>query len=231
MKRLLATVLLALCPPALQAAPVATLLYEMAEPGVDAAPARYLITPDYLRLDDGAEAGDFVLYDRKARVIYNVVHADRTIGEIHWRAVKQPPPQSLHLNEREVGLGEGAPRVGGRTAVRRQLYAGERLCLDAVVVPGLMPDAVAAMADMQKVLAGEHAALIPHIPADVQDACDLAINVYAPGWPLRFGLPIQQHEYNGRRWSLVDFRADVEMAPTLFTLLADYRRFNITAIK
>lgn len=231
MKRLLAPLLFVLAAPALQAAPAAALLYEMTEPGVDASPARYLITPEYLRLDDGKDTGDYVLYDRKARVIYNVVHGDRTISEIHWRAVKQPPPQRLQLDERELSLGADAPRVGGREVERRQLYAGERLCLDALIVPGLMPDAVAAMAALQQVLAGEHGAMIPHVPADVQDACDLAINVYAPGWPLRFGLLIEQQEYNGRGWSLKDFRADVETASTLFTLPPDYRRFNISNLK
>lgn len=223
--------LLLLVTPGVLAAPAAALLYEMTEPGVEATPARYLITPEYLRLDDGKDTGDYVLYDRKARVIYNVVHRDRTIGEIHWRPVAQPPPEPLELNEKELPLGAEAPRVGGREVQWRQLYAGERLCMDALVVPGLMPDAVATMAAMQQVLAGEHAAMIPHIPADVRDTCDLAINVYSPGWPLRFGLPIEQQEYNGRRWSLRDFRADVETSAALFTLPPNYRRFNISGLK
>ncbi len=231
MKHFLASLACLLCTPVLHAAPASVLLYDMAEPGVEAYPARYLVTPEYLRLDDGVDVGDYVLYDRKAQIIYNVVHGDRTIGEIHARPVQQPKPKSLALKEAQVALGNDAPNVGGRMPTRRQLYAGGRLCLDAVIVPELMPEAVKAMGEMLDVMAGEHAAMIPHIPADMQDNCDLAVNVYAPGWALRFGLPIEQREYNGRRWSLVDFRGDVETADTLFTLPADYRHFNISEIK
>ncbi|MCK9529781.1 MAG: hypothetical protein M0R77_04360 [Gammaproteobacteria bacterium] len=231
MKRVLAVLLFPLLSAAAEATPASVLVYEMAEPGVDGYPARYLVTADYLRLDDGQDAGNYVLYDRRTRIIYNVVHADRTIGEIHWRAVEQPMPQGLRIKEEAVTLGGEAPNVGGRTPFRRQLYVGERLCLDAVVVPELMPDARAAMAAMQDVMAGEHAAMIPHIPADMQDHCDLAVNVYKPGWAARLGLPVEQREFNGRRWSLVDFRAEVETATGLFTLPVDYRRFNISEMK
>jgi hypothetical protein len=231
MKRLLAALTFSLMPAAVVAAPASVLVYEMAEPGVDGYPARYLVTPDYLRLDDGQDAGDYVLYDRRTRIIYNVVHADRTIGEVHWRAVQQPMPRDLRMREEALALGADAPNVGGRTPFRRQLYVGERLCLDAVLVPELMPDARAALAAMQDVMAGEHAAMIPHIPADMQDYCDLALNVYKPGWASRLGLPVEQLEFNGRRWSLVDFRAEVEMAEALFTLPTDYRRFNISEMK
>lgn len=231
MKRLLAALTFSLMSAAVVAESASMLVYEMAEPGVDGYPARYLVTADYLRLDDGQDAGNYVLYDRRTRIIYNVVHADRTIGEVHWRAVEQPMPQGLRIKEEAVMLGGEAPNVGGRTPFRRQLYVGERLCLDAVVVPELMPDARAAMAAMQDVMAGEHAAMIPHIPADMQDVCDLAVNVYRPGWTARLGLPVEQREFNGRRWSLVDFRAGVETAEALFMLPTDYRRFNISEMK
>ena len=44
---------------------------------------RMLVTEDYLRIDSGDEADDFLLYDRQKKIIYNVVVEDETIMELN----------------------------------------------------------------------------------------------------------------------------------------------------
>lgn len=120
-----------------------------------------------------------------------------------------------------------APRVGGRAPVHRYLLANGTRCYDTVSVPGLLEDAAAALGEMREILASEHARVLGSIPADVHEACDLAINLFAADWPMRAGLPLREWNARGYRRVLTGYREEAAVQPALFVLPAGYGRFVV----
>lgn len=56
-----------------QAAGMTVLYYQDQDPGDPPTQTRILVTADFLRMDAGEDTGDFVLLDRRARKVFNVM--------------------------------------------------------------------------------------------------------------------------------------------------------------
>ncbi len=204
--------------------PAIRLVYEEQEPGTQPFSTRYLITADYLRIDDGADSVDFILLDRRTQTIYSTNGEDETILAILYRAREAAPPVALDLAERQEPL-QGAPTIARRHAEHRVYLVNDKRCYDVVAVPGLAEDAVAALRLYRRVLASEHRRLLPHVPAETHEACDLAHNVFAADRHLQHGLPIQEWDQAGYRRALLDIDADYRAEAALFKLPEGFRRF------
>ena len=201
------------------------------EAGTDPYTTRVIVTERWLRMDDGDARGDFVLLDRRAGTVYSVAHEDRSILVIHARPVEAEPPVPLRY-----GLSSepqpGAPRIEGRAPVHFRFTVNGETCREVVAVPGLLPEAVAAMRELQRVMAGEHGANLANTPVDVQRTmlCDLAESIFAPERYLEHGLPIQEWSADGYRRTLVDYERGWKADPALFVLPAGYRRFTVSEV-
>jgi hypothetical protein len=201
------------------------LLYQRADAGGPPYASRVLVTPGYMRMDNGRDDGDFVLFDRKARVIHSVVHSERTVLDIAARKITVEPPMELHVGAERVADPK-MPAVAGHKPVHYRLTVNGKPCYDVVAVPGLLEDAVAARREYRQVLAGEQATTINGTPADMQDPCDLATNTFAPTRQLDYGLPIQESNTAGFRQSLVDFKPNYRVDERLFTLPEGYTHYT-----
>jgi hypothetical protein len=201
------------------------LMYQAHEPGIAPYPSRILVTERYVRMDDGIDEGDYLVFDRESLLISSVNHNDRTVFEIPPREItlKQPMPLQRRNEQQPVA---DAPKVGGTQPEQHLLYVNESLCYSVVAVPGLMGDAVEALRDFRQVLAGEHAKALPDIPADMQQPCDLALHTFHSGWQLQFGLPIQEWDEAGSGQVLVDYRQGFKVDSGLFALPRDYRHYS-----
>ncbi len=142
---------------ALSAAPagdgieVAMLLYEEQEAGTDVYPIRVMVNDRHIRIDDSADEGDFVLLDRETRRLYSISREEQNILVVDYRPVEVKLPAGLELSEVET-TDPAAPRIQGRPTVNRQLLANGEVCLQVVVVPGLMNTAVNGLAEDARVL-------------------------------------------------------------------------------
>lgn len=204
------------------------LLYSIKEPGAGAYPSRMIVTDDYVRMDDGADGGDFVLMERRSGAVHSVTHGDRTVLTIPARPVTIEPPVELHLTSEAVPLGEEAPTIGGRQAVHHRLQVNGSDCYNVVAVPGLLPESVAATLQFRRTLAGQHARTLLRTPADMHKACELAVDTFHPEWALGFGLPIQEWSGDDQRGrALMDFDPQFEAKPSLFELPSDYERLSV----
>lgn len=185
---------------------------------------RLLATDDYLRLDRGAQDTGYILFDRREQVIYSVNHEDASI------LVIDPPPLSEPLRSVSPAVElvpaalAGAPPVGGVKPEQWVLQVDGAVCQSAVVLPGLMPGAVAAYGEYLGRLARQHALALPATPAEFQSACDNAVHVYASDRLLQKGLPLNLWDEQGYRESLVDFRQGFPLAGGEFTLPDGYTR-------
>lgn len=220
-----AAVVLFSLPAALFAAEGSLLIYQQQELGVEPYNARILVTQDYLRMDDGVDDGDYLLFDRKLRLISSVTHEDETVFEIPPRAVNKRPPMKLRRRSSEIKM-DNPPRVGDEKPRHRRLFVNDKVCYNVVAVEGLLKDVRQALVDFRKTLSGEHAKLLPRLPADQQEPCDLARNIFHPGWQLEFGLPIQEWDEQGRGQTLVDYKTTTHLDNKLFTLPQGYRHYT-----
>jgi len=203
-----------------------SLIFQEQEAGVAPYTVRYIVTDRHLRIDDGVGAQDFVLLDRLRGTVYSTNSEDRTVLAIERRPRDVEPPIELVLEESAEPLAQ-APSIAGRRAQRHVFRVNGRRCYDVVAVPGLLEGAVAALREYRLVLASEHKRMLPHVPADMQEPCDLAHNVFSPARHLAHGLPVQEWARNGLRRSLVDFDTEFSADPGLFVLPEGFRMYTL----
>jgi hypothetical protein len=205
----------------------ATALYfEESERGVDPYGSRMLINADFLRLDDGMDGSDFILYDRNARVIYSVAHAEKNILRINHHPVEIEPPYELKLVD-DLRKDGSAPLIGTGQPEHHVYMVNSQRCFDAVLVPGVLDEEAKALSEYLEVLAGEQARNLFKTPVEFQGPCMLSNLIFNAGKHLERGFPIQETSNTGYSRYLVDYRKGEGIDPGLFTLPADYGRFTL----
>ena len=197
------------------------------EKGVDPYRTRAIITPDFLRFDDGEGSVDFVLFDRRKRIVYSVNSDDETVLAVHPKAIKIEPPMKLKLEVHALGNMQDAPPIDGKHPQHYQFLANGEICYDTVSVKGLLPDAVDALRDFSAVLASDSKVTFNNIPADLHDACDMSMNTFAAGRHFAYGFPIQEWSPKGAGRTLIDYRTDYRADPALFVLPKEYTHFTV----
>ncbi len=202
--------------------------YRERETGVDPYPVRILVTPAFLRSDDGDDAGDFLLLDRHSRRLYSVSRDNHEI------LVVEPPPARLTdarrrppAMEMKVERDPAAPAIAGHAVASFRLQAGGKVCDRGAVALGLLPDAVQALREYRAVLAGRQFRDWFKTPAEFRTPCFLASYIYGIARDLDYGLPLQERRWDGRDRILVDFRSGVQVPAGLFRLPPGFRRFHI----
>lgn len=228
MQKVLIAVVLSLLAGSVLAEPAQLLVYRVSEPGVAPYISRILVTPDFVRLDEGADKGDFTLLNRERGIIYNVSQGDRSILVID-------PPKNAASNEVKLKLAEKitpdaqAPKIGGGQPRNLELLANDKVCSRLVVVPGLMEPALTGLRDLKLVLARVHRATLAGRPTDLQTPCDLASNIIAPTRAVDHGLPIREQD-GGRTQTLQDFDPAFAADDSLFELPSDYTHIDMPSL-
>lgn len=201
--------------------PATLLLWQEQETGIAPYPSRMLVTEHYLRSDEGQDDGDFLLFDRQSGRIYSVSREQRTVLVIEAEKIPETAGPQSAIKERLQSDPE-APKIDGQQASHFQLYSGDQECLQATVVPGLMPDVVAAMREMQAVLAARQYRDLGKTPDAYRTPCFLANYVYAIDRHLQAGFPILELRQDGRQRALLDYRNAQSVASDLFTVPQGY---------
>lgn len=207
------------------------LMIQFAETEKDIQPymTRTIITPEYMRFDYNKDDDDFILFDRKSRIIYSVVNSDKSIVVINPQEVKVKSPIKLDFSIEKGKLGKDVPEVEGKTPEYYRYLVNGQVCYETISVKGLFPDASKAFREYLKTLAGEHARILPRTPADVQDPCDLAANIYNYGSLYDKGFPINEWHgaySNHYKRQMINFVRDYKPDPKLFELPKDYHRYT-----
>lgn len=204
---------------------VTVLNYQEEEAGVQPYPLRMIVNAGFLRFDDGFDASDFMLMERDTQTVYSVSHEDRTILVLSGYPAADELPAGIELSEvREVDA--AAPEVAGRQPVYIRFLANGTVCYHAVVVPGLLQQASAALAEYATVLGNRQFSDMASVPADMQSPCFLSRHVYTPARHLQEGLPVSEWDETGYRRTLVDYRENAMVDADLFELPEDYERFR-----
>ncbi|QKT02556.1 hypothetical protein HUS23_01320 [Ectothiorhodospiraceae bacterium 2226] len=190
---------------------------------------RTLVTREFMRMDGGEDADDFVLFDRGTQTIYSVNNMNGNILVIEPRAVEEAPGMALELDEERVELGDALPEaVAGHDAQRHRFIANGEVCNEVVSVPGLYDEAVAAVGEFLTVLAGQHGASLAMVPPDMRRPCDLATHIYAPARHLEHGLPVWERSEDGAVGRYLTAHEPAwPVDEALFRLPESYERYSL----
>lgn len=199
--------------------------YQETEPGIGPYPVRILVTENYLRMDDGADAGDYLLVDRDKMVLYNINHENRNILVIPDSEIGTsdaiPEIKTLVTDD------EHAPSIAGQAVKRVDVVADGKVCMTAFVVPTLLPGVTAALHDYQKILAARQYRDIELTPEAMRGPCFYANYLQGATRYLEHGLPVQWAIKDGRGQLLMDFHEGVDLPAELFTLPEGYQRYTL----
>ncbi len=202
------------------------LLFDEREPGfTEFSQTRMLVTADFLRIDDGSDGNDFLLFDRQTRAIYNVSAEDQTVLVIEPLPIDISAPERFEHDVEKTLLKE-APKIDGRPVQHVILSTNGERCYELYAVAGLLEAPRTALAEFYQTLAGEQAVVVGATPPEFQSDCQLANDIFLPDRHLRHGFPIRSEDMNGRLRIMADYRTDWEPQSALFELPADYRRYS-----
>jgi hypothetical protein len=202
------------------------LWYEEQEAGTDVYPVRMLVTDAYLRIDDGTNGGDFVLLDRRTRTIYSVSHEEQSTMEMTYQSARTELPDNLALTE-DVQTDDQAPAIAGKKPRHVRLLANGSSCYEAVIVPGLLKEATAALVQYARTLGARQLNALQEVPADIQTPCYLARYAFAPERHYLLGFPVQEWDGAGYRRALVNYSEANRVAASLFEVPASYQLYRI----
>lgn len=201
------------------------LVYKVWETGLEPYISRILVTPRYVRLDEGEDQGGFTLYDREQRIIKNVSVEDESVLVLRATDKSPEPTAKLELSEK-TEIDSGAPPVAGKQPKRLQLFTNGGLCRELVTIQDVMTDAVAGLAEFRRTLAKYRRSTETDTASP---SCDQSEFLYASDRSLKFGLPLYDI-YAGKRQELLDFNQQYDAAPELFLVPASYREVTMPGL-
>ncbi len=195
--------------------------FQKQEPGISPYRVRYIVTPRFMRSDDGVDSGDFLLFDRQARKIYSVARDNRTVLEVDGAGSlpQKPPTLRFSIDQRSA---RGAPSVAGREPLEVELSAGGEVCRTALVAPGFLEPVRLAMQEFNRALAVQQARTLGRTPVEMQTPCFLSHYLYAADFQLRQGMLLADWNKAGERRELTGFKRDVVVDDALFQVPAAY---------
>lgn len=213
-RALLAAALMLL--PALSSASMLQVVYQDQEPGSLPYLSRYIITPDYVRIDQGKDQDDFLILDRKKHKLFEVQH-DR-------HAVLTIPTEKVDLRKTPklpVTLANVPAPTRGKGASELQVMLKQTVCARVVSIPQ-HPEVADVLREFRQVLVAAQWRTWQATPDDVRQPCDLQLQVLKPGQEYAAGMPLEMHYANGltRVLQQVDEIAD---RPELFIVPVDYK--------
>jgi len=170
-------------------ADMTALRYVDQDPGDPPYLTRILLTPDFMRLDDGNDDGDFVLLDRRQQKVINVMRDNQLA--MGFSAGTLPPRPAGWKPVLDV-------KAGVPGTQRFRLTVKGVVCSEGVAAARAAPDAARAMAELKSILASTQYRVWQDSPAEIQHDCDLANQVWASGATLKLGLPLEEREFTGR---------------------------------
>lgn len=178
------------------------------DPGDPAYTTRVLVTPDFLRMDNGADDGDFVLLDRRARTVVNIMRdSGMAMRFVAGKVPARPATWRAKLQTRPAAPGTQTYTLAVNGVV----------CSAGVLSPRAAPDAAQALAELKTVLAATQYRVWKDSPRELQHDCDLANQVWEFATLLKKGLPLDEREFSGRTRQFEQADKDT-LRPELFRI-------------
>jgi len=199
------------------------LFYDEVEEGVGVQPVRYLINNDFLRIDNGNENADFILFDVNKKSIFSINHEDQTVLKIEQRKWTKPVFDFKTSIKEE--LMPNAPEIFNKPVYNYQVKASEKVCTQVFLIKDTYPEAMQVMYAYQQILSGQQVATLQNTPQEMHTPCFLLDQVYHEGGYYQSGLPVQISYSRGYAKLLKDFK-EQGVDTQLFQVPASYEEYK-----
>lgn len=198
------------------------LFYSEVEEGVEPQNMRYIVNNQFIRIDDGSEAADFILFNVDKKIIYSVNHDDQTILKIKNRPWKTPV-FDFNVTVAQA-LMKKAPPVNNKTVVNYSVKVKDAVCTDVFLIKDTYPDEMKIMYQYQRILSGQQVSTLKNTPLEFQTPCFLVDQVYHEGEYYKLGLPLQITFSRGYAKLLRNYKR-ADMSDALFALPKGYSEY------
>ncbi|VAW58703.1 hypothetical protein MNBD_GAMMA08-751 [hydrothermal vent metagenome] len=199
------------------------LFYDEIEQGVGVQNMRYIINENYLRIDDGKDNADFILFDVKQKIIFSINHEDQTILKIENNSW-QRPQLSFEVDIKQQ-LMPGAPKVFNQAVYSYVVNANDMACTQVSFVKDKYLKDMQVLYLYQQVLSGQQVATLKNTPKDMHTPCFLIDQVYHAGEYYKLGLPIHISYSRGYEKFLKSFK-EMELDKSLFIKPEKYEEYK-----
>ena len=199
------------------------LYYDEVEMGAGSQNMRYLINNQFLRIDNGDDKADFVLFDVNKKIIYSVNHNDQTILKIENNKWSQPE-FGFKVTTHQSAM-NAAPKIQDKTVYSYNVNAGDKSCTEVFLIKDTFTDEMKIMYEYQQVLSGQQVATLNNTPKDMHTPCFLVDQVYHAGDYFKLGLPVKisySRDYIKFLSSFKNISADA----VLFELPKSYKEYK-----
>ncbi len=187
---------------------------------------RMIFSEKFIRIDDGPESEDYVLYDREKKRIFSIVAENESILVVDPSAEAGPSPENLTITTQLID-DPGIPDIAGKKPRYTQYSANDQLCFHVVAADNFLPEVTQMLREYQMVLMAQQQQILSNTPEELQTSCFLANYVYAPVQFLEHGFPVQQWDTTGYRRSLLSFKENVVVDKVNFALPSNYGFFSM----
>lgn len=206
-------------------------LFVEQEEGVEPYQTRMLITEHFVRVDDGKDSKDYVIFNRDKKIVYSVNSDEKTIMSVYDKKSTVTPPIKLINTVKSMEELKNAPEINGLKARHYQLKTNNETCYDVIAVKNLMPEVVSALIEFHTHMASDSAVTFNNIPADLHDACEMSMHTFAATRHLQMGFPIKEWDKKNYSRSLIDYQADYKVDETLFMLPENYQQYSVQELR
>jgi hypothetical protein len=203
---------------------VTSFMYIEKESRTDPVNVRYLVSKEFIRIDNGALEDDFLLYDRKKKIIYRVNRSDKSILAIKFYKWTQPEFSfSMDINKKTLA---DAPEISGKKVLDYSATANNEICHQVQLIPDLYSEEMQAFIEYQNVLSGLQVKILSNTPVEMQTPCFLVDQIYNAGDYYRLGLPVRIWHSRGYVKLLKNYTRQI-VSEELFVLPAEFESYSM----
>ena len=187
---------------------------------------RMIITEGFMRMDEGPQAEDYLLFNRKTKTIYNIVAEEQSILIMQPGDVKLKSPYPILWNV-ESQTSNALMRTDNKniaSATHYRLKLNQKECYNMVTVDQGMDKALAVIREFRQVLANQ---LKTQYTPQKKQECYEAVNIFTPLNHLHQGFPIREWSAYGYQRFLINQRKMIIFPKRLFELPAGYDQLKL----
>ena len=198
------------------------LYYDEIEEGVEAQHMRYLINDRFLRIDDGSQQADFILFDVKKEIIFSVNHEDKTILKIEHNKWQQPVFDFKPTID--IQLLKNAPKINQQSVYNYLKKVNQKTCTQVYFIKNKYLREMKVQQLYQQVLSGQQVLTLANTPMEFHTPCYLVDQVYHSGDYYQQGLPVQIVYSRGYAKYLKSYK-EMVVKSDLFLLPENYQTY------
>lgn len=187
---------------------------------------RLIITDNFLRIDDGKDSNDYVLFHRKNKIIYNVVEDDKSVMVIRPKLKSYDAIKSIkwEINSQQSNAVMRSEKTSTNSVMHYEIRLDGKKCYNVVSIDNFLSDELNAIKEYRRSLANE---LYSNFRPEEGERCYEAINILDPLHHLQFGFPIREWSAYGYQRFLVNYNENIIFPESLFTVPKNYMQFSL----